>query len=111
MPHYACIVQAGQTAEREQARLAEGLKRLAQEAFGDAPERVEIRWISIPDGFGFTAGQPSTSSLVVRSVPVGFADAQRERFMTNVTRLWQDVTGCTADEIVVTALDGPLPPI
>ncbi len=111
MAHYACIVQAGQTAEREQARLSEGLKQLAREAFGDAPELVEIRWISVPEGFGFTAGQPSTSSLVIRSVPVGFEEARRERFMSKVTRLWQEVTGCTADEIVVTALDGPLPPL
>jgi hypothetical protein len=111
MSHYACIVQAGQTAEREQARLSECLKQLAREAFGDAPEAVEIRWISVPEGFGFTAGQPSTSSLVIRSVPVGFEDARRERFMAKVTRLWQDVTGCSADEIVVTALDGPLPPL
>jgi hypothetical protein len=111
MAHYACIIQAGQTAEREQSRLAEGLRQLAREAFGDAPEQVEIQWISVPEGFGFTAGEPSTSSLVVRSVPVGFSDALRERFMTKVTRLWRDVTGCTADEIVVTALDGPLPPV
>jgi len=111
MAHYACIVQAGQTAEREQARLSEGLRLLARDAFGDAPERVEIQWISVPEGFGFTAGEPSRSSLVVRSVPVGFADAQRERFMSKVTSLWQDVTGCTPDEIVVTALDGPLPPL
>jgi phenylpyruvate tautomerase PptA (4-oxalocrotonate tautomerase family) len=109
MPHYACIVQAGQRAEREQARLSEGLARLAHEAFGDAPEAVEIQWISVPEGFGFTAGEPSTSSLVVRSVPVGFAERLRERFMSKVCDLWQDVTGCTKDEIVVTALDGPLP--
>jgi hypothetical protein len=111
MAHYACMVQAGQTAEREQARLAEGLKRIARESFGDAPERVEIQWISVPEGFGFSAGEPSRSSLVIRSVPVGFDDELRERFLSNVTRLWQDVTGCSADEIVVTALDGPLPPL
>jgi hypothetical protein len=111
MAHYACIVQAGQTAEREQTRLSEGLRQIAREAFGDAPERVEIQWVSVPEGFGFSAGEPSRSSLVVRSVPVGFEDARRERFLTQVTRLWQDVTGCTADEIVVTALDGPLPPL
>jgi len=44
-------------------------------------------------------------------VPVGWPDDQRERFLSNVTRLWQEVTGCTADEVVVTALDGPLPPV
>ena len=79
MAQYACNVQAGQTAEREQARLSEGLRQLAREAFGDAPEAVEIQWISVPEGFGFTAGAPSTSSLVVRSVPVGFAEPLRER--------------------------------
>jgi hypothetical protein len=109
MPHYACIIQAGQRAEREQARLAEGLRRLAQETFGDAPERVEIQWISVPEGFGFTAGEPSRSSLVIRSVPVGYAEPLRERFMSRVCDLWRDVTGCSTDEIVVTALDGPIP--
>ncbi|HEX2484681.1 MAG TPA: hypothetical protein VHQ66_05250 [Myxococcota bacterium] len=109
MPHYACMVQAGQSAERCRDRLAEGLRELARDAFGDAPEQVEIQWISIPEGFGFTAGEPSTSSLVVRSVPVGYPEPRREAFMASVCRLWQDVTGCSADEIVVTALDGPLP--
>jgi hypothetical protein len=103
------MVQAGQSAERCRDRLAEGLRELARDAFGDAPEQVEIQWISIPEGFGFTAGEPSTSSLVVRSVPVGYPEPRREAFMASVCRLWQDVTGCSADEIVVTALDGPLP--
>jgi phenylpyruvate tautomerase PptA (4-oxalocrotonate tautomerase family) len=109
MPHYACMVQAGQSAEQCRDRLAEGLRELARDAFGDVPEQVEIQWISIPEGFGFTAGEPSTSSLVVRSVPVGFPEPLREAFMAKVCRLWQEVTGCSADEIVVTALDGPLP--
>jgi hypothetical protein len=108
MAHYACIVQAGQTAEREQARLSDGLKRIAREELGESPDAVEIQWITIAKGFGFTAGQPSTSSLVVRSVPVGFADGPRTRLMTRISDLWQEVTGCASDEIVVTALDGPL---
>jgi hypothetical protein len=103
------MVQAGQSAERCRDRLAEGLRELARDTFGDVPEQVEIQWISIPEGFGFTAGEPSTSSLVVRSVPVGYPEPRREAFMASVCRLWQDVTGCSADEIVVTALDGPLP--
>jgi hypothetical protein len=103
------MVQAGQSAERCRDRLAEGLRELARDTFGDVPEQVEIQWISIPEGFGFTAGEPSTSSLVVRSVPVGYQEPRREAFMASVCRLWQDVTGCSADEIVVTALDGPLP--
>jgi len=109
MPHYACMVQEGQPAEGARDRLAEGLKRLAAETFGDAPADVEIRWITIRKGFGFTAGRPSASSLIVRSVPAGFEDDRRAAFMGAVCELWQEVTGCAVDDVVVTTLDGPLP--
>lgn len=109
MAQYACIVQEGQAAEGKQAELAEGLRRIGRERLGDPPEGAEISWITIRRGFGFTAGEPSTASLVVRSVPVGLPDAEREAFMAGVCELWRVATGCTAEEIMVTALDGPLP--
>ena len=109
MADYVCILQEDQDPESKRGELAEGLKRIGREVFRDAPEGGEIRWISIREGFGFTAGSPSTSSLVIRSVPVGFPDDQREAFMNRVCDLWTDVTGCTRNEIVVTAFDGPLP--
>jgi phenylpyruvate tautomerase PptA (4-oxalocrotonate tautomerase family) len=109
MPHYACMVQEGQVADRSRDRLAEGLARLAAETFDQDPHEVEIRWVVIPEGFGFTAGKPSTSSLVARSVPTGFTDDQRRAFMLRVSDLWREVTGCHPDEVVVTTLDGPLP--
>ena len=109
MPDYACIIQEGQTPSRVQAELAEGLKRIGRELLGDTEAGAEISWITVPEGFGFTAGVPSTSTLVVRSVPVGFPDDEREAFMTRVCDLWTEVAGCTTDEIVVTAFDGPLP--
>ena len=109
MPHYACMVQEGQVAERLQDRLGDGLKQLAAETFGEVPAEVEIRWISVRKGFGFTAGKPSTSSLIVRSVPADFSDQERVAFMARVSDLWREVTGCHPDEVVVTTLDGPLP--
>ena len=60
-------------------------------------------------GFGWTAGEPSTSSVVIRSVPVGLPLDQRESFMRRVCALWEEVTGCSTNEIVVSAWDGPLP--
>ena len=109
MAQYACIVQAGQTAESRQPRLSDGLKLIAQETFGESPESVEIRWISVKKGFGFTAGKRSTSSLVGRSVPDGYPDDERFRLMTDISELWQEVTGCSINEVVVTVMDGPLP--
>ena len=109
MPQYACMVQEGQVADRSRARLDDGLARLAAETFGEVPGEVEIRWVTIREGFGFTAGKPSTSSLIARSVPAGFTDEQRSVFMLRVCDLWREVTGCHPDEVVVTTLDGPLP--
>ena len=109
MPDYACIIQEGQAPSRKQAELAEGLQRIGRELLGDSGAGAEISWITVPEGFGFSAGVPSTSTLVVRSVPVGFPDDEREAFLTKVCDLWTGVVGCTKDEIVVTAFDGPLP--
>ncbi len=71
MPQYACIIQEGQVVERRQEALAEGLRRIGRDAFGDDPAACETAWIVVKRDFGWTAGEPSTSSLVVRSVPVG----------------------------------------
>jgi hypothetical protein len=109
VPQYACIIQEGQAAHRTQQALEEGLRRIDQEAFGDDPSMTGIAWVVVKKGFGWTAGEPSTSSIVVRSVPVGLPLEQREAFMRRVCSLWEAVTGCSIDEIVVTAWDGPLP--
>ncbi len=109
MAEYACVIQAGQTAEREQNALAAGLRQIGQEAFGDDPSETEISWTVVKQGFAWTAGEPSSSSIVIRSVPEGLALEEREAFMRRVCDLWEDVTGCSTNEIVVTTWDGPLP--
>ena len=109
MAEYACIIQEGQNPENKRAELADGLKRIGREMLRDSLAGAEITWITVAQGFGFTAARPSTSSLVVRSVPKGFPDEERDAFMTRVCDLWTEVAGCTTDEIVVTAFDGPLP--
>jgi hypothetical protein len=106
---YVCMIQQGQTADRKRSELADGLRRIGQESFGDDPSETEISWNVVKKGFAWTAGEPSTSSIVVRSVPVGLPLERREAFMREVCDLWQNVTGCSIQEIVVTAWDGPLP--
>ena len=109
MEHYACIIQEGQAADRKVEALEAGLRRIAQEFFGDDPGAVRIRWTRLAPGWAWTAGEPSTSSIVVRSVPVGYDDGEREKYLRAVCDLWVETTGCSIDEIVATAFDGPLP--
>lgn len=108
MPDWVCMVQEGQAAAGLRERLGDGLMRLATETFGD-DAGVDIGWVVVPEGFGFTAGKPSTSSLIARSVPTGYPDDARVVFMRKVSDLWLEVTGCDPDEVVVTTLEGPLP--
>jgi hypothetical protein len=106
---YACIIQEGQAPDQNVEALEAGLRRIAQEFFGETPEEVEIQWNRLGKGWAWTAGNPSTSSLVVRSVPVGYDDSAREEFLRSVCDLWVEITGCSINEIVATAFDGPLP--
>jgi len=103
------MVQQGQTPASLQDELAQRLGELGRATFGDPPGDPDIRWVMVAEGFGFTAGRPSTSSLLIRTVPAGYPDDEREAFLLRVCNLWQDVTGCSKDEIVATAFDGPLP--
>jgi hypothetical protein len=103
------MVQEGQAAEAKRTALEQGLRRIGQECFGDDPAAVAVEWRTVRRGFGFTAGEPSTSSLVIRSVPVGLPIDERERFLRRVCELFETETGCHTDEVVVTAWDGPLP--
>ena len=109
MSRYACIIQEGQRADQRRDALAEGLRQIGREAFGDEQGACEVSWTVVRKGFAWTAGEPSTSSLVIRSVPEGLAFERREAFMREVCALWERETGCSTDEIVVTAWDGPLP--
>lgn len=109
MADYVCVIQEGQAADERRAALADGLARIGRECFADAPGAVEISWRPVRRGYGFTAGEPSRSSVVIRSVPVGLPLAEREAFMRRICDLWESVTGCSTDEVVVTAWDGPLP--
>ncbi|MEM9173911.1 MAG: hypothetical protein AAGC67_01655 [Myxococcota bacterium] len=108
MDLYACIIQEGQAADRETEALESGLRRLGREFFEDEPDEIGIRWTRHAPGWAWTAGEPSTSSIVVRSVPVGFDNDRREAYLHAVVDLWVETTGCSVNEVVATAYDGPL---
>ena len=108
MDLYTCIIQEGQAADQRVEALEAGLRRIGAEFFGDDPADVGIRWTRLAKGWAWTAGEPSTSSIVVRSVPAGYDNVERERLLSALCDLWVETTGCSVNEIVATAFDGPL---
>lgn len=109
MAHFACIIQEGQEPDRKVDALETGLRRISRDFFEQNADDVEIRWDRVGKGWAWTAGEPSTSSIVIRSVPVGYDDREREKLLKAICDLWVATTGCSINEVVAVAFDGPLP--
>ena len=108
MTSYAVTVQEGQAAHGHTQELEAGLVRIGREMLDDDVDAT-ISWTVVPPGHMFTEGQPSTTSMVIRSVDPALPVQEREPFMRAVCDLWSTTTGCTDHEILVTTIPGPLP--
>ena len=101
------ILHEGVVDEGSRPRLAHELRRIYAGIFGAAEDQVAVEITEIPNGKFFTAAKPSRSSLVGAGVPDGTSRADRTRLMSEISAMWCDVTGCTPNEIVVSASDAP----
>lgn len=93
----SCVVQAGQISAETEAALRAGLSEFTQKAFG---QPAEISWLAVPEKNGFTAGQPSTSSIVSIRPNVALSKAERDPLLHELCAIWARETQCTLNEIV-----------
>lgn len=100
------LLHEGVVPEALRPRLAEGIRRIYADIFG-AAESVSVEVTEIPKGRFFTAAEPSRTSIIGGSVPAGTSRADRTRFMSEVTAMWCEVTGCTPNDVVISAADAP----
>lgn len=76
-------------------------RRLAAHHAAHYPgESTTASWRAVPDGYMFTEGRPSTSSVVACVLQHDTTRDDRERYLRGVCDIWTDVTGCTDHEIV-----------
>lgn len=92
-----CLVQAGQISAETEAALRAGLDAFTQRAFG-AP--ADIGWTAIPQGGGFTARKPSTTSVVAIRADAPLEQKRREALLNELCDLWIRETNCSHDEVV-----------
>ncbi len=96
-----CFLQEGQAPAQVMAALGKGIDEIvASMGLGRC---ADIDWILVPEGYGWTAGAPSTTSVVSLSTPA-MTQAQREGFLEAVCALWVSRTGCDVSEILATAI-------
>ena len=102
---FNCTMQEGQIGEETRGRLADALQQITHEVLGESPDDVPVTFSDIPQGFAFRAGEPSTTSLVRGSIVGGVTQEVREDFMRRICDRWMEISGCTVDELVVSARD------
>lgn len=102
---FNCTVQEGIVPDDLRPALASELARISADILGGSPMDVTVQWIEIPHGFGFRGGKLSTTSAVRGEIPPGCQQDTRVRLMQSIQDRWMEITGCTTDELVVSARD------
>lgn len=102
---FDCTMQEGQIGEEVRAELAAALQQITHDVLEESPDDVPVTFSDIPRGFGFRGGEPSTTSLVRGSIVGGVTQEVREDFMRRICDRWMEISGCTVDELVVSARD------
>lgn len=102
MINCTCVVQAGQAPDQNQDVLTNALNTFTAQAFGAG---AQVAWIPVAPGNGFTAGKPSTSSVVSLTATEPLRPERREALLRELVSLWTTETGCSIDEVVAVIAD------
>jgi hypothetical protein len=102
MINCTCVIQEGQSPDLRRGEMQSVLKSFASRSFG---QEAQIAWVPVAEGNGFTAGEPSTSSIVSFTAHEQLSPERRETLLRELVSLWTERTGCTVDEIVAVIAD------
>ena len=105
MYSFNCIIQEGAIPDDLRPDLASGLARVTTSILGGSPDDVDVEFTVIPYGYGFRGGEISTTSMVRGTIPTGCEQETRVHLMRQLSDMWMELTGCTVDELVVSARD------
>ena len=96
-----CFLQEAQLSEATINALGVGIRQLVSDhGLGD---KLHASWIVVPEGCGWSAGEPSRCSVVSLVTPE-IEQPQRVAILTALCDLWMDKTGCAADEVLATVM-------
>ena len=93
-----CVIQAEGPAVAVQQRLEQGLVEI-HDVHSPNPG-LDVAWRLVPEGYMFTEGRPSTTSIVSFTLDHTTTLPEREAFLGSVCELFADLTGCTVNEVL-----------
>lgn len=102
MINCSCLVQEGQSPDLHGDEMHNLITDFTSRSFGEA---AQIKWTVVAKGDGFTAGKPSTSSVISIVSNESLSPIRREELLREFVGLWIDKTGSSVDEIVAVIAD------
>ncbi|MEM9034570.1 MAG: hypothetical protein AAGA99_27180 [Actinomycetota bacterium] len=93
-----CLIHAGGSAVGLRDDLEQGLVEIHDVHSPNAA--LDVSWQVIPEGYMFTEGRPSTTSIVSFTLDHTTTLPEREAFLGSVCELFSDLTGCTVNEVL-----------
>ena len=97
-----CVVQEGQSPDLHKDEIQGVINSFVTRSFS---EEANIAWIPVAPGNGFTAGKPSSSSVVSITANRPLPRDRREALLRELVALWTENTDCSEDEIVAVVSD------
>ncbi len=97
-----CFIQEGTIREDVEKHLSDGFDKFTQKYFG---EPAQINWIPVPKVSGFSAGKPSSSSVVSVKANSPVEQTVRVALLKEISNFWNSTTGCASDELLVVVAD------
>lgn len=101
MSYCVCLIQENQIPDEHIKVLESGIHNIIADYNMDT--LADIKWIVIPEGDGWTAAAPSTSSVVtLYAAPI--SQETRIDVLNALCDLWTDTTQCSINEIIASVI-------
>lgn len=107
MPVYQFATVGLQLSDDQRARLAKGITQIHADETKAPEPFIRVVFLPIPPGFGYTAGEATTSVIVNGGIRGGRSDATRHAIMRRIHELILDVVDIAPGKIVISTMDFP----
>jgi phenylpyruvate tautomerase PptA (4-oxalocrotonate tautomerase family) len=107
MPLYRCTSPAGLLDDGMRVGIAEEITRLHTEATGAPAAFVNVLILQREPGMYFTAGQPSSNSIIVGQIRQGRDLSVRQALLSSLSQMWTRFTGQRSAQLIIALKETP----
>ncbi|MCE2030174.1 hypothetical protein [Sessilibacter corallicola] len=101
MTYCICLIQENQIPDSSLGKLEVGIREIVSK--NQLNNLSDLKWIVIPEGQGWTAAKPSTSSVVTLYTP-SIEQSVRVDVLNSICDLWTKTTSCHINEIIASVV-------